>query len=223
MQNEENKVLGLPDVGAGMEGAPAEGLPTEGLPTEEGSPIEPPKDKPKDKEAENEALRKMMFSPSASDADPTLELKEDKKKEDVKARELLKMLEKNPKKSEKYRKELLDKALKDPRSVQIETSQGWMSIAEAIDLGFNFKTGKFDKEALKRPDWDKAISELSPREQENIRRLTKPGTGQARPRPLGGAPMEGEQPNPMLPQDQPIPETQIPGAEQGSPLQLGAM
>ena len=216
MQNEENKVLGLPDVGAEMEGAPAEGLPMQ-----EGSPIEPPKDKPKDTEAENEALKKMMFSPSASDADPTLELKEDKKKEDVKARELLKMLERNPKKSEKYRKELMDRALKDPRSVQIETSQGWMSVAEAIDLGFNFKTGKFDQEALKRPDWDKAISALSPREQENIRRLTKPGTGQARPRPLEGAAME--QPNPMLPQDEPVPETQVPGAEQGSPLQLGAM
>ena len=48
MQNEENKVLGLPDVGA-------EGAPAEGLPTEQGAPVEPPKDEPKDKEAEEEA------------------------------------------------------------------------------------------------------------------------------------------------------------------------
>jgi hypothetical protein len=221
MQNEENKVLGLPDVGA-------EGAPTEGLPTEQGAPVEPPKDEPKDKEAEEEALRKMMYSPSASDADPTLEInKSSEVKEEKKTgKDLLKMLEKNGKESDKYRKELMEKALKDPDSVQVETPNGWMSVRQAITAGFNFGSGQFDREPIPVPDLESKLAQLSPREQETIRRLTKKGTGQATHRPtdpMAMMPQGGEQPNPMLPQDQPIPETQVPGAEQGSPLQLGAM
>jgi len=225
MQNEENKVLGLPDVGASMEGVPAEGA----MPTEQGAPVEPPKDEPKDKEAEEEALRKMMYSPSASDADPTLEIekssevKNEKKKS---GKDLLKMLEKNGKQSDKYRRQLMEKALKDPESVQIQTPNGWMSVRQAITAGFNLGTGKFDREPIPQPDLESKLAELDPREQETIRRLTQKGTGQAGRRPLNPQdmmPHGGEQANSMLPQDQPIPETQVPGAEQGTPLQLGAM
>lgn len=228
MQNEENKVLGLPDVGAGMEGAPAEGLPTEGMPTEQG--VEAPEDEKVSEEEKNEALKKMMYSPSSGDADPTLEIdkssevKEEKKKKS--AKELLKMLEKDGKESDKYRKELMKKALKDPESVQVETPNGWMSVRQAITAGFNFGTGKFDKEPIPMPDFESKLAKLSPREQETIRRLTKKGTGQATHRPTDPQammPQGEEQANPMLPQDQPIPETQVPGAEQGSPLQLGAL
>jgi hypothetical protein len=216
MQNEENKVLGMPDVGA--------------MPTEQGASVEPPKDEKVSEEEKEEALRQMMYSPSASDADPTLEIdkssevKEEKKKKT--GQELLKMLEKNGKESDKYRKELMEKALKDPDSVQVETPNGWMSVRQAITAGFNFGSGKFDREPIPMPNLEEKLAKLSPREQETIRRLTKKGTGQATHRPtdpMAMMPQGEEQANPMLPQDQPIPETQVPGAEQASPLQLGTL
>lgn len=215
MQNEESKVLGMPDVGEAM---PAE------------QEITAPEDEKVSEEEKDEALKQMMYSPSASDADPTLEIdkssevKEEKKKKT--GQELLKMLEKNGKESDKYRKELMEKALKDPDSVQVETPNGWMSVRQAITAGFNFGSGQFDREPIPVPDFESKLAGLSPREQETIRRLTKRGTGQATHRPtdpMAMMPQDEEQPNPMLPQDQPIPETQVPGAEQGSPLQLGAM
>ena len=212
MQNEENKVLGLPDVGE--------------LSTEQGAPVEPPKDEKVSEEEKEEALRQMMYSPSASDADPTLEInKSSEVKEEKKTgKDLLKMLEKNGKESDKYRKELMEKALKDPDSVQVETPNGWMSVRQAITAGFNFGSGKFDREPIPVPDLESKLAGLSPREQETIRRLTKKGTGQATHRPTDPMTMmPQEQANPMLPQDQPIPETQVPGAEQGSPLQLGTL
>lgn len=211
MQNEENKVLGMPDVGEAT-----------------GQEITAPEDEKVSEEEKDEALKKMMYSPSASDADPTLEIdKSSEVKEEKKTgKDLLKMLEKNGKESDKYRKELMEKALKDPDSVQVETPNGWMSVRQAITAGFNFGSGQFDREPIPMPDLESKLAGLSPREQETIRRLTKRGTGQATHRPtdpMAMMPQGEEQPNPMLPQDQPIPETQVPGAEQGSPLQLGAM
>ena len=94
MQNEASEVLGMED------------LNEQKLP-------EVPKDKPKNPEAEKELLKKMMYSPSTGDADPTItidsttDVPEDKTE---KGKELLKMLEKGGKKSEKYQKQLLDKA-----------------------------------------------------------------------------------------------------------------
>ena len=203
MQNEENQVLGMPDV------------------TGETPDIKAPEDKKVDKGEEQDLLKRMMYSPSSGDA---LEIKKstevDKEKEE--AKDLLKMLEKNPKQSKKYQKELLDKALKDPNSVQVQTPNGWMTVRSAIDQGFNMVTGQFDKEPIPEVDWDGEISKLDPREQETIRRLMKRETGQANRRPLPGSEAP-EQPNPMLPQDQPLPETTVPGAEEGTPLALGGM
>lgn len=204
MQNEENQVLGMPDVTPD---------------------IKAPKDERVDKGEEEDLMKRMMYSPSASDADPTLEIKKSSEVEEKEeAKDLLKMLEKNPKKSEKYQKELLDKALKDPNSVQVQTPNGWMTVRSAIDQGFNMVTGQFDKEPIPEVDWDGEIAKLDPREQETIRRLMKRETGQANRRPLPGseAAMQ-EQANPVLPQDQPLPETTVPGAEEGTPLALGGM
>jgi hypothetical protein len=205
MQNEASEVLGMED------------LNEQKLP-------EVPKDKPKNPEAEKELLKKMMYSPSTGDADPTItidsttDVPEDKTE---KGKELLKMLEKGGKKSEKYQKQLLDKALKDPSSVEVETPQGWMTVRDAIEAGFNMETGQFDRPVIAKPNWEDEISKLDPREQETIRRLTQPGTRQAGP--ADSAVVGEEQGNPVLPEDQPLPETVVPGAEQGTPLALGGM
>ena len=173
MQNEENKVLGLPDVG-------------EAMPAEQG--VKAPEDEKVSEEEKNEALKKMMYSPSASDADPTLEIdKSSEVKEEKKTgKDLLKMLEKNGKESDKYRKELMEKALKDPDSVQVETPNGWMSVRQAITAGFNFGSGQFDREPIPVPDFESKLAGLSPREQETIRRLTKRSTPQATMAPTSG-------------------------------------
>src|SRR5574344_759420 len=102
-----------------------------GAPTQAPNPIvesekdiKKPEDKPKDKKAEKELLESMMFSPSSSDADPTVTIDKttDEDKETTDADNIIKVLESGDGQiSEKYRKELLDKALKDPTSVEVET------------------------------------------------------------------------------------------------------
>lgn len=193
MQNEENAVLGMPDMSQDMaiEGAPQ---------------VEAPKDKPKDKKAEDKLFESMMFSPSSTNADSTISLDKTSDESEAEARErndfknkkpedLLKILEEkgDGKISEKYQKELLNKALKDPSSVEVNTPRGWMTVRDAIGEGFDMVTGQFDRAPIPKPDWEGEISKLDPREQETIRRLTQRGTPQAGPAPQPGTtPVSGE-------------------------------
>ena len=191
MQNEENQVLGMPEI------------------EQETSPVEAPKDKPKDKKAEEDLLERMMFSPSSTNADSTITLDKTSDESESEAREradfvnkksedILKILEEkgDGKLSQKYQKQLLDKALKDPSSIEVNTPEGWMTVRDAIDRGFNLVTGQFDKEPIEVPNWDEEISKLDPREQATIRRLTQRNTPQAGPSPqnmpVEGQPMSGE-------------------------------
>lgn len=189
-----------------------------------------PEDKPKDNEAANRLLEQMMYSPTSGDADPMIEI--DKTTDDdirdtkvkPEAEELLKILEKGEGEiSDKYRKELLDKALKDPTSVEVETPRGWMTVKDAIGEGYDLTTGDFTNAAIPKVDWEGEIAKLDPREQETIRRLTKPGTRQAGPsKPeAGGDVIPGATGEPMPPQAQgaPIPE----GAMGGTDLALGGV
>lgn len=198
MQNEASQVLGMEDLNSPVMGG-QNAINAAESPAMSGP--EKPKDKPKDKEAEEELFNTMFFSPSSGDADTTVTLDtttdeseaEKEAREDMKKKgsnDLLKILEKGDSKlSKKYQKELLDKALKDPASVEVNTPNGWMTVRDAIDAGFDMVTGKFDKEPIPPVDWEGEISKLDPREQETIRRLTQRGTGQAGPRPQ---PMSGE-------------------------------
>lgn len=190
-----------------------------------------PENKPKDNEAANRLLEQMMYSPTSGDADPMIEI--DKTTDDdirdtkvkPEAEELLKILEKGEGEiSDKYRKELLDKALKDPTSVEVETPRGWMTVKDAIGEGFDLTTGDFTNEAIPKVDWEGEISKLDPREQETIRKLTKPGTRQAgpsKPAEAGGDVIPGATGEPIPPQAQgaPIPE----GAMGGTDLALGGV
>lgn len=211
-----------------MQGAPA--APQEPLtPGGEASPKKP-EDKPKDKENANRLLEQMMYSPTSGDADPMIEI--DKTTDDdirdtkvkPEAEELLKILEKGEGEiSDKYRKELLDKALKDPTSVEVETPRGWMTVKDAIGEGFDLTTGDFTNKAIPKVDWEGEIAKLDPREQETIRKLTKPGTRQAGPsKPEAGGdviPGATGEPLPEQAQGAPIPE----GAMGGTDLALGGV
>ena len=190
-----------------------------------------PEDKPKDNEAANRLLEQMMYSPTSGDADPMIEI--DKTTDDdirdtkvkPEAEELLKILEKGEGEiSDKYRKELLDKALKDPTSVEVETPRGWMTVKDAIGEGYDLTTGDFTNAAIPKVDWEGEIAKLDPREQETIRKLTKPGTRQAgpsKPAEAGGDVIPGATGEPIPPQAQgaPIPE----GAMGGTDLALGGV
>ena len=189
-----------------------------------------PEDKPKDNEAANRLLEQMMYSPTSGDADPMIEI--DKTTDDdirdtkvkPEAEELLKILEKGEGEiSDKYRKELLDKALKDPTSVEVETPRGWMTVKDAIGEGFDLTTGDFTNKAIPKVDWEGEIAKLDPREQETIRKLTKPGTRQAGPsKPEAGGdviPGATGEPLPEQAQGAPIPE----GAMGGTDLALGGV
>ena len=103
------------------------------------------------------------------------------------------------------------------------TPRGWMTVREAIQEGFNLATGEFDQEPIPGPDWDAELSKLSPREQQTIRNLTRRDARQANPAPQNSA-VVGEQPTPLegeaAEMEAPIQETQIPGAEEGTPIAL---
>lgn len=200
-----------------------------------------PKDKPKDKDAEKELLDSMMYSPTSADADPMLSIDKttDDNDRDVKdkptATELLKVLESGSgQMAEKYQKELLDKALKDPTSVAIETPKGWMSVADAIGEGFDLTTGDFTDEPIPKVDWEGEISKLDPREQETIRNLTQPGRRQAgpskkeAPQDQGGDVIPGPTGEPIPGQEQLSPEDASGalggnGAMEGTNLPLGGV
>lgn len=200
-----------------------------------------PKDKPKDEDAEAELLNSMMYSPTSADADPMLSIDKttDDNDRDVKdkptAKELLKVLESGSgQMAEKYQKELLDKALKDPTSVAIETPKGWMSVADAIGDGFDLTTGDFTDEPIPKVDWEGEISKLDPREQETIRNLTQPGRRQAgpskkeAPQDQGGDVIPGPTGEPIPGQEQLSPEDASGalggnGAMEGTDLPLGGV
>ena len=191
-----------------------------------------PKDTPKDDEAASELLNDMFYSPSAGDADATLSIDKtaDNDIRDIKekpeAEELLEILEKGEGKiSEKYKRELLDKAMKDPTSIQVKTPRGWMSVKDAIGDGFDLTTNDFTNKPIPKVDWEGEISKLDPREQQAIRNLTKPGTRQAGPAPQGGDVVPGEtgEPIPPVAQGQPVNNTGAMGPSQmeGTELPLG--
>lgn len=210
----------------------------QGAPTAPQSPLTPggedtpkkPTSEPKDKEEANRLLEQMMYSPTASDADPMIEIDKttDNDIRDVKekpeAKELLELLEKGEGEiSDKYRKELLDKALKDPTSVEVETPRGWMTVKDAIGEGFDLTTGDFTNQAIPKVDWEGEIAKLDPREQETIRKLTKPGTRQAGPSvpEAGGDVIPGATGEPIPPQAQGMPNSE--GAMGETELPLGGV
>lgn len=171
MQNETPQVLGMENV-----------------------EVPKPKDEPKDTKAEQKLLDEMMFSPTSSGADSTIELTSTTDEKDFKpsdkhnSKELLKMMESSKesdrKLSAKYQKQLLEKALKDPSSIEVNTKdRGWMTVKDAIDEGFNLVTGEFDQEPIPKPNFEEKLKELDPREQATIRRLTRTNR-QAGPRPV---------------------------------------
>lgn len=209
--------------------------PKSGLPAENaGKEIKKPKDEAKDEEKANKVLEEMMYSPSSSEADPTLEISNtsDEEKEKLKpdAEELLNILEKGEGAiSEKYKKELLEKAMKDPTSIEVETPRGWMTVKEAIGEGFDLTTGDFTNEPIPKVDWQGEISKLDPREQETIRKLTQPGTRQAGPskQPEGGDVIPGETGEPLPPQAQGAPANNVGAMDDaamgGTDLSLGGV
>lgn len=193
----------------------------------------PKQEKKDDKEAEK-VLEEMMYSPTSSDADPTLEISNtsDEENETLKpeAKELLEILEKGEGAiSEKYKKDLLDKALKDPTSIEVNTPRGWMTVKDAIGDGFDLTTGDFTNKPIPKVDWEGEISKLDPREQETIRKLTKPGTRQAGPskQPQGGDIIPGETGEPLPPQAEGAPANNIGSMDEatmgGTELPLGGV
>ena len=195
---------------------------------------EKPADEAKDEEQANKVLEEMMYSPSSSEADPTLEIDSttDEEKEKLKpdAEELLKILEKGEGAiSEKYKTELLNKALKDPTSVEVNTPRGWMTVKDAIGEGFDLTTNDFTNEPIPKVDWQGEISKLDPREQETIRKLTQPGTRQAGPskQPAGGDVIPGKTGEPIPPQAEGMPANNVGAMNEatmgGTELPLGGV
>jgi len=77
----------------------------------------------------------------------------------------------------KYEKELISKIKKNPDKFMVETSEGQMTLKEAMERGWNPKSDKFDKEDIVKKK-EEALSKLSDSDREAIERLTNPETAQ---------------------------------------------
>lgn len=226
-----NKEMNLPD----KEQAPLDAAnPSPLTPGGEDTPKKP-KDEKRDEEAAQDLLNDMMYAPGAGDADATLSIDKTSDndirdiKEKPEAEELLEILEKGEGKiAEKYKRELLNLALKDPTAVEVNTPKGWMTVKDAIGDGFDLTTGEFSNEPIPKVDWEGEISKLDPREQQAIRNLTKPGTRQAGPSvPEGGDVIPGETGEPIPPTAQGQPVNNVgamgPAEMEGTELPLGGV
>ena len=76
--------------------------------------------------------------------------------------------------SKKYKSHLIEQALKDPASVEIKTPEGWMTMKEAREKGFDAKTGEFKGVAKKPPQLEDYFKNKTPEQLENMKRKLDP-------------------------------------------------
>lgn len=76
--------------------------------------------------------------------------------------------------SEKYKVSLAKKAVKNPNAVEVKTKEGWMTVKEAIEKGYDPKTGEFTQERLEPLDTDKYFQHRSKEGREKIKRKINP-------------------------------------------------
>ncbi len=131
-----------------------------------------------EKETKEQLIKEMMMGPSSNSTDnPTFILNEkDKKEEHEDVDPIFDGKIKNEKISEKYKVEILKEAEKNPNKVKIDTPDGRMSIKEAIEKGYDPKTGKFIRKQLERPSFDKKFQGkgLSPQQSSKMKQSLDP-------------------------------------------------
>lgn len=152
--------------------------------------------------AKNEdALNDILTSPESAKSGPSAEIELDKDEKEAQEKltreDILSLVFNNQTKADKYKKDLLDKASKQPKSVQVKTPAGWLSVDEAAKMGFDPKTGDFTKEQKgQKRDLPPQVANLTPEQQAELEAMMSQGGnmhGAPPPgmMPQGGAPQEG--------------------------------
>ena len=158
----------------------------------------------KDSKKKDEVFEDILTSPDSADSAPMMEMElEDGEKdaqEELTKSDILSMVFNNEKKSTKYKKDLIEKASKEPKSVQVETPAGWMTVDQAAKMGFNPETGEFEEGyglegAPKHAD---EMANLSPEQQAELERMMQQGGNMHQGAPPG---MEGMMPSEGMPQE----------------------
>ena len=132
-----------------------------------------------------QAFQEMMMSPgSARNDNPTFLLKDkDKKDQPDKDEPIFNGNIKNEKIADKYKVEILKEAEKNPNGVMIDTPDGRMSIKQAIEKGYDPKSGKFTRKKLERPSLDKHMEGkgFSPQQKGKMKQFTDPRSFSMKP------------------------------------------
>jgi len=76
---------------------------------------------------------------------------------------------------DKYKKDMIEAASKDPKSVKVKTPMGWMTMLEAAEMGFDPKTGKFKKgKGLAKVNPDESLKDVPPEQRDKLKGMMDP-------------------------------------------------
>lgn len=116
---------------------------------------------------------------------------------------------KNKTMGDKYKQKLAKQAAKNPNSVKVKTPEGWMTVKEAIEAGFDPKTGEFTGDIPEKPSIDKYFPNKSKRKKDRMKERLDPKAVNASSedmRRIGGRLQPGEDIDPRIkPGQEPVP------------------
>ena len=121
---------------------------------------------------EKDPLLQVMTSPMSDEIDQPVLHKEDENHEDNSDFSIIFGTKREM--SDTYKKSLAEKAAKNPNAVEVETPEGWMTVKEAIEKGYNPKTGEFDQEKRPPLNMDKYFQHRNKEDRDKIKRKVNP-------------------------------------------------
>ena len=138
-----------------------------------------------EKRTKEQDIQEMMMGPSSNNQDNSTFVLKDKDKDDnhEKIDPVFDGKIKNEKISNKYKEAILKEAEKNPNSIMIDTPDGRMTIKQAIEKGYDPKTGKFIRKQLEKPNFDKKFEGkgFSPDQKSKFKQFTDPRSFNMKP------------------------------------------
>lgn len=118
--------------------------------------------------------------------------------------------------SDTYKVTLAKKAAKNPNAVEVQTEEGWMTVKEAIEKGYNPKTGKFDESKLEKMDMGKYFPHRGKPEREKFARKGEPRGTNVNKKQMESMGQKSEEHPDFMPGNQPREGGDFNKYEQGS-------
>ena len=167
---------------------------------------------------EQDPLLQVLTSPMSDDIDQPILSDPKENKNDEEQQNISIIFGKKREMSDTYKKSLAEKAAKNPNSVEVETPEGWMTVKEAIEKGYDPKTGEFTEKKLPPLEMDQYFQHRGKEDRDKIKRKANPkGTNVNKEQMEGMGERIEEHPD-FMPGNQPREEEPAPPEEGNNPL-----